>query len=269
MAMKFLLSLCLLAASMASLAAPKADLWAHWQAHDETNPDTLDHSPWSAFLSAHLRTDQDPHRLAYGAVPAADRSALAAYVRDLQQIKPQRYARAEQMAYWINLYNASTVLLVLDHYPVKSITKIKSGFFSFGPWDKKLLEIDARSLSLNDIEHRILRPIFGDARVHYAVNCASIGCPNLAPVAYTAANLETLLEQGARAYVNHPRGVDARSSGLVVSSIYDWFQDDFGGTQAGVLEHLRHYAQGELKAQLGRVKTISAYRYDWALNDLR
>lgn len=172
------------------------------------------------------------------------------------------------MAYWINLYNAATVELILDHYPVRSITRIKSGLFSFGPWDRKLLKVDGHKLSLNDIEHRILRPLFKDPRIHYAVNCASLGCPDLAPRAYTAENLEQMLEDGARRYVNHPRGVSIEDGELIVSSIYVWFRADFGGTDAAVVEHLRRYAATELKAGLMRHSDIDDDRYDWALNDL-
>lgn len=94
-------------------------------------------------------------------------------------------------------------------------------------------------MSLDDIEHRILRPIWQDNRIHYALNCASLGCPNLAPVAYTAANTEALLERGAREYVNHPRGVSFEHGALVVSSLYLWFKADFGGGKDGIMRHIR------------------------------
>jgi hypothetical protein len=98
----------------------------------------------------------------------------------------------------------------------------------------------------DDIEHRIVRPIWQDNRLHYAVNCASLGCPNLLPIAYTQANLETLLEQGARDYINHPRGVTAEPEKLFVSSIYVWFSSAFGSNQEGLLQHLRRYANKSL-----------------------
>ena len=122
------------------------------------------------------------------------------------------------------------------------------------------------SLSLNDIEHRILRPIYGDPRIHYAVNCASLGCPNLAGLAYTATNTESLLEAGARAYINHPRGVELANGRLRLSSIYKWFKVDFGGTDERLLVHLRKYAEPELARQLAAYDGRIRYDYDWDLN---
>jgi hypothetical protein len=165
-------------------------------------------------------------------------------------------------------------LVVVEHYPVASIRDIaiSPGLFSRGPWRKALVTVNGQALSLDDIEHRILRPIWRDPRIHYAVNCASIGCPNLQPLPFTASRLEAMLEQGARDYVNHPRGVAmvARSFGadrLTASSIYDWFQADFGGSEAGVLAHLRHHATSATAPLLAGVESIDAYRYDWSLND--
>jgi hypothetical protein len=103
--------------------------------------------------------------------------------------------------------------------------------------------------------------------VHYAVNCASIGCPNLGREAFTGAKLNDQLDAAARAYANHPRGVDVRSDGLVASSIYNWFADDFGGTEEAVLAHLREYAEPALKAKLDGARSIADYAYDWNHND--
>ncbi len=211
------------------------------------------------------------HRIAYARVLPADRAALKGYLKTLQGIVVSRLNRAEQRAYWINLYNAATVDVVLAHYPVESILKINisPGLLARGPWGKELLKVEGVALSLDAIEHRILRPIWSDPRTHYAVNCASIGCPNLATRAYTAANMEALLEQGAREYVNHPRGVQLENGKLTVASIYEWFKDDFGGDDAGVIAHVKRYAAPPLARQLGGITTIADDRYDWALNDLR
>ena len=123
-------------------------------------------------------------------------------------------------------------------------------------------------MSLDDIEHFILRPIWKDPRIHYAVNCASIGCPNLIDTTYTAAQMETLLEANAVAYMNHPRGVEVRGGSVIASSIYDWFQEDFGGSVTGVLAHLTKYARPELASKLQYAFDIDNYDYDWSLNDV-
>ena len=264
-----ILELLLVAGSLG--AAPKADLWPRWERHDPAGTTTVDNASWNRFLSRYLVTDHPSgiNRVRYGEVTEEDRRELDSYIGDLQALAVSELNRNEQMAYWINLYNALTVRVVLDHYPVASITKIdiSPGLFSRGPWDAELLRIEGQEVSLNDVEHRILRPIWKDPRVHYAVNCASIGCPNLQNRAYTGENLEVLLEKGAREYINHPRGVSFAGEKLVLSSIYDWFQEDFDGSEEGVLHHLHRYAAPELAAELENYSGRISYEYDWSLNE--
>jgi hypothetical protein len=267
--MRWLAGFALMAFSLAALAAPKAELWERWSAHSQ-NKVGIVHKEWNDFLGHYVKPGSDGiTRVAYGAVTPADRKALAAYLRKLQDVPIRKFARAEQRAYWINLYNATTVNVVLEHYPVESITKISisPGLFAKGPWKKKLLTIEGEPVSLDDIEHRILRPIWKDPRTHYAVNCASLGCPNLPPKAFTPGNTEELLEQGAKAYVNHPRGASFDGGTLTVSSIYVWFRSDFGGNDAGVIAHLKKYAEPALKKKLAEVDEIDGDTYDWTLND--
>ncbi len=106
-------------------------------------------------------------------------------------------------------------------------------------------------------------------RASIAVNCASIGCPNLQTEAFTGATLDVQLNAAARAYVNHPRGVTVGPNGVIVSSIYSWFKADFGGNDEGVLKHLRTYAAPDLVKKLEAVKSISGDFYDWGLNDVQ
>ena len=251
-------------------SAPKAELWEKWATHDLSSRVTIDHSAWALFLNTYLRASPDGiNRIPYGNVIDADKRRLANYVATLETIPISRYHRNEQLAYWINLYNAATIKLVLDHYPIQSIfdIKISPGLFSAGPWGKKFLEVEREKLSLDDIEHRILRPVWQDPRIHYAVNCASVGCPNLMDEPFTAANSETLLTVAARDYINHERGVMLRGGRLVVSRIYEWYKEDFDGSDEGVIRHLRQFAKLDLASALASVNRISDYRYDWALND--
>jgi hypothetical protein len=249
---------------------PEPDLWARWQAHDPTSGAVVDHSAWTRILQRHVRASPDGiNRVDYRAL-AADRGPLDGYVAGLTRTAVSDYARDEQFAYWVNLYNALTVQVILDHYPVDSIMDIgiSPGLFARGPWGAELVEVEGRALTLNDIEHRILRPIWRDERVHYAVNCASLGCPNLRRRAFAGADLEAMLEAGARDYVNHPRGAEARGNGLFVSSIYVWFQEDFGDSDSGVIRHLRRYARPEKAERLNGLTRIADHDYDWALNDI-
>jgi len=251
--------------------APEADLWERWTAHSPTNTASVDHSAWDAFLAQYVVVHRDGvNRVAYAKVSDADKMRLDEYLSSLSAIRVSNLSRAEQRAYWINLYNALTVDVVLDHYPVDSIRdiSISPGFFSIGPWKKKLIRIESEEISLDDIEHRILRPIWKDPRIHYAVNCASLGCPNLMPVAFTATNTDRLLDQGAKDFINSPHGARFDSdSNLTASSIYDWFQEDFGGDETGVIAHLRSYASPALKSKLGSISGVYDFDYDWTLND--
>jgi len=253
------------------MLAPKSEVWPRWSEHDNSNTAKIDHSIWTAFLTLHVAPDDKGiNRLRYADVSKRDRAALEDYVGFLTALPIGSYARSEQLAYWINLYNARTVALVLESYPLASIMKlnISPGLLSFGPWGKKLMTVEGIGLSLNDIEHRILRPGWTDNRIHYALNCASLGCPNLQPAAFTVANMEALLVSGARAYINHPRGVTVDKQGRVtVSKIYAWFKQDFGGDERGVLAHLREHAEPALRKSLDGVTEIDAYAYDWSLND--
>lgn len=254
------------------LFAPSADLWERWQAHDPQNRSVIDHRAWDALLKKYVVAGKAGITLVrYKAVTKSDRQELVRYIASLSALPIGHYSRKEQLAYWINLYNALTVKVVLDHYPVKSIRDIdiSPGFFSDGPWDRKLVTIDGEKISLNDIEHRILRPIWRDNRIHYAVNCASIGCPNLQTGAYTGATMEAMLEAGAKAYINSPRGVSINGEKVTVSKIYDWFIDDFGDSEKTVLRHLINHATPALRLKLVAIGGIEDVAYDWRLNDVR
>ena len=254
-------------------AAPKADLWERWEAHDPGSSITLDHRTWDAILQKYLVTSHPSgiNLFRYGAVTALDRTALEMYLDELQDTKVSALNRPEQMAYWINLYNALTVRTILQRYPVDSIRAIdiSPGLFSRGPWDAKLLRIEGEKISLNDIEHRILRPIWKDPRVHYAVNCAALGCPDLQNRAYVPETMERILDAAAGQFINHPRGVSLDGRGrLTLSSIYRWFGTDFGEDLDEIFRHIRQYALDELKEKIPANGTIKVkYRYDWSLND--
>jgi hypothetical protein len=252
-------------------AAPKAEPWPFWAANDPAGQVHVDHTPWDRFLKKYVVTNHPSgiNRVRYAAVTPDDRKRLDAYVLHLQQVEVTRLDRSVQKAYWINLYNALTLKVVLDHYPLKSIRdiNISPGLFSSGPWGATLLTIQGQKVSLNDIEHRILRPLWKDNRVHYAVNCASLGCPNLQQDAYTPENTEALLEKGAREYVNHPRGVRLAGDRFILSSIYNWFQVDFGGSEESVVRHLRKYTDPKLGEKLKGFKGKISYEYDWRINE--
>ncbi len=236
---------------------------------------TVDHTAWDSLLKSYVKPGPDGlNRVDYLAFKEGGHGALKDYISTLVAVDPATLNRSEQFALLANLYNAKTIDIVLENYPVKSIKDISLGgglfaAFTGGPWKAKVLKMKGVALSLDDIEHGILRPTFRDPRVHYAVNCASVGCPNLGTEAFTGDKLVSQLDAAARAYVNHPRGAKFGQGGLVVSSIYSWFDDDFGGNQKGIIEHLKIYAAPDLAQKLKGTKSISDYAYDWSINDAK
>lgn len=183
-------------------------------------------------------------------------SRLDAYLGELESNAPaSSWSRNEQLAYWINAYNAYTVKLILDNYPIRSITDLGT------PWDKKFINIGGTSYTLNNIEHNILREKLKEYRVHFAVNCASVSCPPLLNKAYKASNVQQLLDQQARRFINDARYNDIAGSELALSKIFDWYGADFkkSGT---LIEYLNQYAETPIPTDA----TVGFKDYNWNLN---
>ena len=241
-----------------------------FKAYSQGSSVTIDHSAWGTLLGIYI-DDAHPSGINlfdYAAVSAADRGILDSYLNRLQQVDVAGMDKDEQMAYWINFYNALTIKVILDHYPVDSIKDISLPGSRGGPWKASLVTVQGVDLSLNDIEHGILRPIWGDPRIHYAVNCASIGCPNLASKPYTGENLDTMLNDAARSYVNHPRGVERDGRRLKLSSIYNWYKKDFGNRDE-LKAHLLQYADPKTAEDIRGASGSFKYDYDWDLNETK
>lgn len=240
----------------------------------EGSTKTFDHAAWDQLLKTYVVAGPDGlNRVTYAKFKANGGAALKDYIVSLEGADPASLGRDEAFAFWANLYNAKTIALVLNAYPVASIKDINLGggllaAVTGGPWKAKTLKVKGVDLSLDDIEHGFLRPTFKDPRVHYAVNCASVGCPNLGTEAFTGAKLDAQLNAAASAYINHPRGVRVDQGEVTASSIYDWFQKDFGGDEAGVLGHVRAHADEALKQKLKGITSIADFGYDWSLNDI-
>ena len=234
--------------SAAATAVPKAELWTLWLDHAPDSTVEIDHSAWQRFLDSYLTPHEDGvNRVDYASVTEEARSQLQAYLDNLTASDPRLLSRDEQLAYWVNLYNALTVEVVLRHPGKGSILRMRYGLLSIGPWAEPLIEVAGNELSLNDIEHRILRPIWQDHRIHYVVNCASLGCPNLNQLAYTSENIASLLAAAEAEFINHPRGVTFPDDGrLRLSSIFKWYRADFATSQRELLDHLadRHATLG-------------------------
>ena len=266
---RILLLACLTLAAHPTLAAPKADLWPLWNKQNNANSASIDHSAWQRFLDAHVETHPDGiNRVDYAGIAGGPGEILLkSYLRESTALDPRTFNRDEQFADWVNLYNALTIDLVLRYPRKKSIRRMGERFFSIGPWNDPVATIAGESVTLNDIEHRILRPIWRDHRIHFAVNCASLGCPNLSKTAFTAANSEAQLAAAERTYLAHSRGVEITGNNKVrLSTIFKWYRVDFAGTEQELVSAYigRHRPDVAALAREGRVRV--SYEYDWALN---
>lgn len=262
-------SFLLVAVALHFFSPPKAELWDRWASHDENSDTVVSHDAWDQLLQKFVSKNEDDVALVhYDSFSADDRRILDQYVASLEDTAVTRLNRDEQRAYWINMYNAVTVKVILDHYPVDSIREIDiaSEILANGPWKAKLVEVEGQELTLDDIEHRILRPIWQDARTHYAINCGAISCPNLHDRAFKADDIDETLDVLAREYVNSSRGLEIKDGDVHASKIFKWFQSDFGGTEEAVLDHVRTYASNDLREKLSNFTSIGTYHYDWALN---
>ena len=224
---------------------------------------------YARFLGSYV-VDEAPGvtSIRYDAVTRDDRAALDGWIADQAASGPPA-PRDAAFAYWVNLYNAVTLDVVLDHYPVASIRDIRFGFgIRPGPWREELVTVNGAPMSLDDIEHGTLREDWDEPRVHFAVNCASIGCPALLPEPFAATTLEAQLDAATRAFVNSGRAVQVDEEGdLILSSIFKWYGDDFGSSDRAILDWLRLYADADTAALLDGRTEIDGYAYDWSLND--
>jgi len=250
-------------------AAEEPNLMERWLVSDSLSKRDVDHSPWQTILNRYLVVSGDGvNSFDYGAVSKADREALTRYIAMLGRVDVDRLNRNEQMAFWINAYNALVVSIVLEDYPVRSINDIGGSFFSPGPWKEKRFRVYLINLSLNDIYHRILRPIWADIRVHYALGCGARGCAQLAAKPYAGKTIEEDLERAQSAFINHgPAILQIKETGVTLSRIFDWYGEDFGDREEDILARLRQQAGGDMAAKLAPVSEISSYGFDWDLND--
>ena len=253
-----------------AMAAPDKEYWKFWDKSDESSKVVPSSSDWQHFLDRYVRFSDSTkmHMVLYGSVSREDYGQLQNYLSRMARVDPRSLPKKEQLAYWINLYNALTVDLILRNYPIKSITKLGKGWFRTGPWEDEVIVIQDKSLSLNDIEHRILRPLWNDPRIHYAINCASIGCPDLSPIVYRSGDIDYQLDEAGKRFINQTKGANFVGGRLMLSKIFEWYSADFGGSD-GTWKELMKYAEPGLRKRLESYKGGISYHYNWKLNEYR
>ena len=208
------------------------------------------HAPFTQLLSRHVSGT--------GAVDYSgflgDMDQLNGYLSTLARATPtDAWSREEALAYWINAYNAFTIKLILDHWPVKSIREIEQ------PWDQTFILLEGQPYSLNQIEHEVIRANFDEPRIHFALVCAAVSCPPLAATAYTAPALDRQLEERTRAFINNEEFNVTQEEVVRISPLFDWYAEDFGDVTAFLNRYLR--------TDIPSGKQLYFLDYDWALND--
>ena len=253
-------------------AAPPAKLSSFWDHHQKDNNLVLDHSSWQQILDNYVDDQHQSgiNRFDYLTVNEQSLNNLDDYLGYLQSIDPRELNPDEQLAFWINLYNAMTVSIIAREKNLKGVANIVapgSGFLKRGSglWNRKLVKIVGKRLSLNDIEHSIIRPIWHDVRVLYVLNRASLGGANFLKTVFSSSNIEPLLQKASIQYVNHPRAVEIKGNELHLSNIYSWYGRDFGKELSAILEHIKLYAKPGLIDQLQEFSAVE-YHYNWSLN---
>jgi hypothetical protein len=187
----------------------------------------------------------------------SDLPVLEEYLRILKENIPgEADTKAQKLAYWINVYNAFTIKLILDNYPLKSIKDIKK------PWKQRFFQLGDKWYSLNEVEHKILRKM-NEPRIHFAIVCASVSCPKLQNKAFEGHQLEEQLENATRTFVNDPTKNKITSEVLALSLIFKWFTKDFA-SKGGLLPFLKSYVDKELNEDI----KISYQVYNWQLNGM-
>lgn len=231
-----------------------------------------DHLMWTNLLKKHTYKKNDQTLLKYGTIKFLDRELLHNYLKSVEAVKLDQFKKFtsdEKLAFLVNSYNAFTVEWILMNYPVKSIKD--TGTFLLSPWQKKMpgYKLLGKEFSLNYIEHDLIRKNFSDPRIHFALNCASLGCPPLKTSAFTANNLQQELSEVEHLFFKNPKNVDCNHDVCKLNKILDWYGEDFeskyGTVENYVKDRLIFYG---IRKSWSKGLKIQFMDYDWNLNGL-
>ena len=186
---------------------------------------------------------------------------LEKYIKELQSYHKDlsSWSKNKRLAYWINVYNAVTVKLIVDNYPLKSITDLHGG----KPWDQKLINLGGVSYSLDVIENKIIRPRFNEPRIHFAVNCAAKSCPKILNRAWTEDNIQRYLTKQTKAFIANSSQNTIKEDKVILSKIFDWYKTDFGTSNENVIKFINKYSDIDVKSDA----SVSYNEYNWSLNN--
>ena len=251
-------------------AGPKVSVGMTVPTNQQVSMDRIDHSSWDALLRKYVDLDGRVNYRAWQS-SQADNKALTRYLSTLSTASTTiRASKPARLAFWINAYNAVTIKGILREYPTTSIRNHTARLYGYNIWKDLLLIVGGKQISLNQIEHEILRKM-GEPRIHFAIVCASHSCPRLLNEAYAAEKLEQQLTVNAKNFFANRENFryDARNGRFQMSSILDWFASDFGSDQAAQLKTIAPYLpdKASYHAALANNVKVAYLKYDWSLND--
>ncbi len=216
----------------------------------------IDHSDWDKLLKKHVKENGLVDYKGF----KADKEKLNAYVSFLSSKKPnENWVFEEQLAYFINVYNANTIKLIVDNYPVKSIKDIDA---TISPFLKNIITVGDKEFSLADIEKGILQKM-NEPRIHFAINCASISCPKLLNEAYTAENVNELMDKAATEFINSDKN-EISENNAKVSEIFKWYKKDFLKEAPSIIDYINKFSNTKINSNV----ELRYKSYDWNLNDI-
>lgn len=212
-----------------------------------------DHSLWGELLQKHVANNGNVNYKGF----LKDRQELKKYLNHLSQNPPkENWSKNEKLAFYINAYNAFTVELIIENYPIKSIKDIRN------PWGQNFIQLGDESISLNDIEHNILRKM-NEPRIHFAINCASVSCPKLHNKPFTAEQLDKQLDQVTRAFINSSENTISENE-LQLSNIFKWYEKDY---LVNGIRSLAHYVSQYTDVKINPNAKVNFLDYNWDLNE--
>ncbi|MDX1471406.1 MAG: DUF547 domain-containing protein [Flavobacteriaceae bacterium] len=224
------------------------------KASTEIQEEMVDHSAWDELLKKHVMKNGDVDYRGF----KNDSNALNDYVNYLASQVPQDdWSVQEQLAYFINVYNANVIKLIVDNYPTGSIKDISN------PWLKERIKVGNKDFSLAGIEKGVLQQM-NEPRIHFAINCASISCPKLLDTAYTANNVMQLMDQAATEFINNPEKNKISKNNLKISEIFKWYESDFTANGGTIIDYLNKYSKVKIQPNT----PIDYIEYNWGLNDI-
>lgn len=234
--------------------------------HIHGNGEPLSYAKWTGLLKKHVNEEGLVDYKGF----IKDKDELQSFLDKLAANPPAKdWSEHDKIAYWLNAYNAFTIKLIVDHYPVKSIKDLGPKhqiIFINTPWDKKFFKIGGKTMTLNRIEHRILRSEFREPRIHFALNCASLSCPKLRREAYTGRDLDEQLTDQAKSFMRDPKRNEPDASKPRLSAIFDFYGKDMRKWSGKTLvEYINQYSPVRIKADA----EIEYLEYNWNLNEQR